>query len=37
MPRTKPSDRLLAEAAELRAAGSSWEAVAAQVGRADGG
>ncbi|HET6572972.1 MAG TPA: hypothetical protein VFG68_05165 [Fimbriiglobus sp.] len=34
MSRSKPSDRLFAEAAELRAAGSSWEVVAAQVGRA---
>jgi hypothetical protein len=33
MPCNAP-DRLLAEAAELRAAGSSWEVVAAQVGRA---
>jgi hypothetical protein len=31
---TPPSDRLLAEAAELRAAGSSWETVSAVLGRA---
>lgn len=36
MSRSAPPDRLLAEAAELRAGGSSWEAVAAQVGRAAG-
>jgi hypothetical protein len=33
MPKPPP-DRLLLEAAELRAAGSSWETIAAAVGRA---
>src|SRR4051794_28517484 len=35
MPRnTPPPDALLATAAELRAAGLAWDAVAAEVGRA---